>query len=364
MVKLILCLLISVTAAFAQTDFLDPTVVSAMQRSHQHFYGAMCRPLNGQESDFSFAVFDSVSNAIGKPPAVVLVNLPLWATKHAPVALIEQLHGRGVTVLLNIDIRSSKDVRGRPDPVYSFASIKAGVHDQELLTIAHELRRLGFTIWVKFFVECNGSTFWWTPNISGDNVGGELQLAATRDFRETYVYVTELFCRAGAKNVRFLFHVEGRDSPYTNFRHNKMANLWPGNVVSAIGCSRYQQAGWACDSVFIPFGTCYQQMCALDSTLPIIILEMGSYSGPGITFLCPQDEWWITYMDRFLNECGPVPRSTYPRILGVIFWGDSWASSTTWRRCNIFDEPAASVMRWKIGQSPYWIGGNGGSAKR
>jgi mannan endo-1,4-beta-mannosidase len=138
---------------------------------------------------------------------------------------------------------------------YTLESIAQGAHDTYLRSWADGLAADGTEIFLRLMHEANGNWYPWSGN-------PKAYVAAWR-------HIVDLFARAGAENVRWVWCMNTSDQP----KGNTLESYWPGaDYVDVLGVDGYNcYGGWR------PFGTilakAYARLCALDADLPVWVCE-------------------------------------------------------------------------------------------
>jgi hypothetical protein len=159
---------------------------------------------------------------------------------------------------------------GAEQPRYRLARIARGVYDDYLRDWARSLRAAGTTVYLRPMHEMNGTWYPWSGTVNGNSA---------RDYREAWRHIHEVFDRAGADNVRWVWCPLNWDSPSTP--QNRMERYYPGGkYVDVLALDGYnwgskfpEYGGW--QSFREVFETGYKRLKALGDQ-PIWIAEVGS----------------------------------------------------------------------------------------
>ena len=159
---------------------------------------------------------------------------------------------------------------GSVQPRYRLARIARGEYDDYLRRWAHGLRELDQRVYLRPMHEMNGDWYPWGGTVNGNSA---------EDYRDAWRHMHDVFRRAGADNVRWVWCPLNYDVPDT--RANRMERYYPGGrYVDVLALDGYnwgstepQYGGW--QSFRSIFEQGYRRLKALGDQ-PIWIAEVGS----------------------------------------------------------------------------------------
>jgi glycosyl hydrolase family 26 len=168
----------------------------------------------------------------GSRPALVMWYHEWHASSSFPAAEAAWLAARGSVPVVSWEPWRPPAVFG--DLVvsqrrYSLAQITAGVFDSYITRYAKEVRAYGGPLMLRPFHEMDGNWYPW---------GGLVNENEPADFVPAWRHVHDLFLRAGATNVTWVWSVNHVSVP--NTEANAISNYWPGaSYVDWIGISGF-----------------------------------------------------------------------------------------------------------------------------
>lgn len=178
--------------------------------------------------DVSIGTVDSVSNSVGRKPAM-WVLWSQWGGAHSrafPSAYVEALQSRNIQPVIWWE---PVDPSNLSDPTYPrHKNIIAGNHDSYIRQWARNAKAAGGTVLVRFAHEINNNYFPWSVNSFDNN---------PTTFKNAWRHVVDIFRQEGANNVKWVWSVvkktcAGGCNPYID--------IYPGNnYVDIMGFSAY-----------------------------------------------------------------------------------------------------------------------------
>jgi hypothetical protein len=254
-----------------------------------------------------------------------------------PAVSCEAIRASGAIPLVGIMPWSALR-QGAPEEEYNIRRILSGDFDDLLARAADDARGLGFPIMMEFGPEVNGSWFPWNGAWNGrdaDEYGERDFPDGPERFRDAYRHIVSIFRGRGATDVTWVFHIAADGAPREDW--NAASYYYPGDEwVEWIGASVYGRLG---EGKLRPFGDImkrvYPGMCALSSSKPIAILELGVSEGPGK----PE---WIREAMRAIGS------GLYPRIKAVSWWNKTRRPDGSRSTLEI-DSSAESLESYRAG---------------
>lgn len=205
---------------------------------------------------------------------------------------------------------------------YQLRRIAEGAFDTYITRYAGQVRDYGGPLMLRPFHEMDGNWYPW---------GGLVNENTPADFIAAWRHVYELFRKAGATNVTWVWSVNHQSVP--NTEANAVARYWPGNdYVDWIGISGFNWGRasplsvWkGIDSVI---GDRYAELLPYDK--PIALMETGAPEEGG------NKAAWIAQTYARLLEA-------YPRIDAVIWYDRRDSALRDWR----IDSSAAATVAFR-----------------
>ncbi|MDT3444638.1 glycosyl hydrolase [Pseudofrankia sp. BMG5.37] len=188
-------------------------------------------------------------------------------------------------------------------PKYQLSRIIDGSFDSYIRSWARGVKKLDYTIGMRFAHEMNGYWYPWSEQANGNKPG---------DYVRAWRHVHDIFAAEGARNVVWIW------SPNISYQNSTpLAELYPGDAyVDWVGFSGYY--GTAGLEAYKSFDELFDSSIAEVSRItpkPIVITETGAADGAG-----RKAEWIAQLFDS-------LPR--HPEIIGVI-WQEAM-KETDWR---------------------------------
>lgn len=228
------------------------------------------------------------------------------------------------------------------DPVFNLENINAGQFDADFRRWMREAKRFGSALIAEYGVEVNG---FWFPWNGLWNTGGGSHAAAVERFRQAYRRIIRIAREEGARNIRWVFHVDPWDEPVADW--NRFENYYPGDEwIDWVGVSVYgrqvptnpyrpsfrYQMDWA-----------YRRLMALTNK-PVIVCEFGTIAEPG------QEDWARAALSDLLS-------GRWPKVIGFAWWNASFhndpAGASHESDMRVQSSPGlAAVFRSLVGGEP------------
>jgi hypothetical protein len=164
---------------------------------------------------------------------------------------------------------------GVAQPRFRLSRIAAGDFDEYVLRWARRLRSIGMTVYLRPMHEMNGNWYPWSGAGHGNSPA---------DYRRAWRHLHDLFTRAGASNVRWVWSPNAEDVPTS--RENRLENYYPGDDhVDVLALDGYNwgadlpaYGGWSTFEEI--FARAYERVARL-APQPIWIAETASDSVGG-----------------------------------------------------------------------------------
>lgn len=250
------------------------------------------------------------ARAVGQAPGYVYLTHNWFAGRDFPAAQVRRVRARGAVPIVRLMLRSTDDEATQtPERVYTLERLLRGDFDGDLRAWAREAARQG-PLYAEFGTEMNGEWFHWNARWQGRAAG-----AAT--FRRAYRHLINVTRRAGAGNVRWIFHVNAADAPDTSW--NRFERYYPGGeFISLLGVSAY-----GAQTPFTPreevlslreqLDPAHARLRWLAPGKPILLLEFGSAADAPV----PPEVW----ADAALRD---LTSGRWLGLRGFSWWNSAW----------------------------------------
>lgn len=156
---------------------------------------------------------------------------------------------------------------------YRLARIAQGAHDSDIHRWATELATWGHPVILRFAHEMNGNWYPWGTEVNGNSAS---------DYRAAWRHVHDIFEKAGAKNVAFMWAPMAAVAGVSDF-----TPAYPGSdYVDYLGLDGYNWGndgihGWASPDYI--FTASLDRLRRLDGQKPVVIAEVASADDPDPT---------------------------------------------------------------------------------
>ncbi|MGX1614035.1 glycoside hydrolase family 26 protein [Micromonospora chalcea] len=271
----------------------------------QAFFGVMT-----DKGPHDFATVDRFVEAAGRSPQVMLFGAD-WASAEFDRSLFDRIADRGMMPMLGwepwdytVDLAARRtglavrqiDRLRATQPDYRLDRIARGDFDAHLRSWAEGVRSLGYPVAIRFAHEMNGDWYPWCERANGNRPG---------DYVRAWRHVHDLFARAGATNVTWVWSPNARWDKTTA----GLTGLYPGDdYVDWVGVTGYYGTGaftktyWSFDQIFGPTIAEIRKV----TRKPLVVTETGAADTAG------RKARWIR------ETFGSLPR--YPDLIGLIWF--------------------------------------------
>ncbi|MFD6636946.1 glycoside hydrolase family 26 protein [Micromonospora chalcea] len=283
----------------------DPPGGGLFPPAGQAFFGVMT-----DKGPHDFATVDRFVEAAGRSPQVMLFGAD-WVSAEFDRSLFDRIADRGMMPMLgwepwdySIDLAARRtglavrqiDRLRATQPDYRLDRIARGDFDAHLRSWAEGVRSLGYPVAIRFAHEMNGDWYPWCERANGNRPG---------DYVRAWRHVHDLFARAGATNVTWVWSPNARWDKTTA----GLTGLYPGDdYVDWVGVTGYYGTGaftktyWSFDQIFGPTIAEIRKV----TRKPLVVTETGAADTAG------RKARWIR------ETFGSLPR--YPDLIGLIWF--------------------------------------------
>jgi beta-mannanase len=198
-----------------------------------------------------------------------------------------------------------------------------GKFDEDLRTWCKAAAQVKYPILSEFGTEMNGEWFPWNGiwNGGGKTTGyGDPGLAdGPERFRDAYRHIITVCLGSGARNITWVFHVNGVDQPDDDW--NRFENYYPGDdYIGWLALSQYG-ALTPTQEERIDFGPAFEQVYSrltrLSPEKPVIVAEFGSTANA----VSVDQAVWAESALQVIKEKAGKPNS---RLVGFSWWNEGW----------------------------------------
>ena len=181
---------------------------------------------------YARAVVRSLEQDAGRRPAVVMWYQEWSGNPPFPAADAAWLVRRGEVPMLTWEPWDPR-LAGPNQPAYRLRRIARGAFDPYIRSYARQVRAYGRPLMLRPFHEMDGNWYPWGGSANGNSPS---------DLVAAWRHVHRVFDRAGARNVTWVWSVNGTSVPQTP--ENSISHYWPGaRYVDWIGVSAFNFAG-------------------------------------------------------------------------------------------------------------------------
>ncbi len=312
---------------------------SAEPRDEGVLFGAYC-DFGETEDRVTLEGIYEFEKLAGKSPAII-ASSSYWGEQSFPAKNLQLIARHGAVPMIYWSPWDKPyDEEKGPDR-FSLKEILAGKWDAYIDGWADGAAAFGRPFFVSFGNEMNGDWFPWSGCYYGGEHGGN------EIFRQTWRYVVDRARQRGAKNIRWVFHVNAY--PADNNTWNLMASYYPGSdYVDWLGLSVYGKqfrhtGNWSEFKDMLEWP--YEELTAIDAHKPVMLAEFGVGDFPK----SGDKAKWIR------EALSSIPK--HPRIKAAVYWHERWQNADeTYSNLRINSSPS-SLKAFRQGiASPSWIG--------
>ncbi len=244
---------------------------------------------------------DAFSSRIGRVPSVISTYRDMQYSM-LNTSQLDAVAAKRSVPLVTVEPWDSSSTT---DPRYALKNIVRGDFDAWFAAGADAARSFGKPFYLRFAPEMNGRWAPWEAGINGNT---------PQDYVQAWRHVHDIFAGHGASNVRWVWSPNVFGGSAVDF-----TPYYPGSdAVDVLALDGYNWGSLDVWQTYTQvFGSSYDKLCQLDTSLPMMIAETAS------TELGGDKAAWITSM--FTRE---IPTRT-PRVK-IVVWFDQ-NKETDWR---------------------------------
>jgi len=298
-------------------------------------------------SDFTPSDVAAFEDATGKRPVWIYFCHNWYEGRRFPWQTAEFVRSHGSIPYLRLMLLSGSPI-ALPDPVFTLENILRGRFDDDFRRWMRDARRFGTPLIAEYGVEVNG--FWFPWNGSYNREGGTYADATDR-FRRAYRHIVQISREEGARNIRWVFHVDPWDEPVVDW--NRFENYYPGDEwVDWVGVSVYGRQ--VPSDIYYPsfreqMDWVYGRLTKLAPSKPVIVCEFGTIKG------APQAAWARAALTDLIGH-------RWPRLIGFAWWNARFRNDPRNARSESVMTVQASpklveLFRKQVGNEPRVLSG-------
>lgn len=232
-----------------------------------------------------------------------------FESREFPAATCEWIRSLGKVPYIRLMLRSDLDQK-HAEKEFSLTNICAGRFDADLRNWARQARDFGSPILIDWGLEPNGQWFAWNGKWNGHRAGPPLFIAA-------YRHLVELMRAEGARNLQWIWHVNGDDDPDTHW--NRLENYFPGaDYCDWVAISAYgplTMHDWDEPASFRhEIDAVYPRLTKLAPGKPIVIAEFG----------CDIRAHHVRAAHWARAALQDLLAGRWPAIIGFCWWNETW----------------------------------------
>lgn len=277
----------------------------------RYYHGVYPGGQTGWEDDITPADLRAYERAAGRRAAWVYFSHNWFHGRRFPTRTATWIRDHGSVPFIRLMLRSPEDAVDGPDPVYSIRRILDGDFDRALVAWGRAAASFGTPLIVEWGTEMNGDWFHWNGRWNGGAANGP------RRFRAAYRHIVEQIEAGGARNITWVFHVNGDSWPQA--RWNRFEEYYPGDdVVDWVGVSIYGSLtpidGWEPEDFVDVLDRVSPRLHRMAPGKPQFVFELGSTRGsPYLT--APR------FAERALRT---MLSGRWPHLRGFSWWNETW----------------------------------------
>lgn len=297
------------------------------------------------EDKVTLEAIEKFDKMVGRPQAII-ASSSFWGELSFPAKNIRMISRYGAIPLIFWSPWDRPYTEWEKPDRFSLNEILAGKWDAYIDQWAIAAKEIEVPFLVSWGCEMNGNWFPW----SGVHYGGGTKQGAGFEGPETYKrafrYVVDRVRGRGATNILWGFHVNDYTFPEDGW--NRMGGYYPGSeYVDWLGISVYGKLfgdePWSSFKHIMEEP--YHELCAVDTSKPILVAEYGVGEFPG----SGDKAEWITGALNLL-------KTHYTRVRGALYWHERWPNPDgTYSNLRINSSPESLAAYRKGISDPFWL---------
>lgn len=273
----------------------------------------------GEEDDITPAGVASYERTVMRGADWVYFSNNWYRSRAFPAETARWIRARGSTPYIRLMLRSDAE-QDHAEPRFTLQRIADGAFDGDLRAWARGARAYGKPIRVEFGTEVNGEWFPWNGKWNGAGAktgfGDPAKSDGPERFVAAYRHIVTVMRSAGARNIRWVFHVNAHDWPETSW--NRFENYYPGDAfvnelaVSAYGTQSPEET--EADTFREMMDAVYPRLTAMAPGKPILVAEFGTdVRNPSVNAAA----WTRGALADLLGR-------RWPDVAGFAWWNEWW----------------------------------------
>jgi len=276
------------------------------------YHGVFPGDRTGREDGITPADVDAYEKLAGARVAWVYFSHNWYAGRKFPLATARWIRKRGAVPFIRLMLRSTAADNVR-ETTFTVQAIARGNFDADFRAWARAAKQFAGPLIVEYGTECNGKWFGWNGAWTENHAAGVAAFAAA------YRHIVQLMRNEGAKNITWVFHVNGGDDPPEAW--NRFENYYPGNdVVDWVGVSVYGAQSpldrQPLRRLRDRLDTVYPRLQAMAPHKPVFLLEFGCAGGND---LVQPDAWTRDALTDLLA-------ARWPHLAGFSWWNSHFTN--------------------------------------
>ena len=302
------------------------------------------------EDDVTLESLEKFEKMVGKHQAIIAFG-NFWGEQKFAMKSAQIVTRYGAIPLIFWSPWDKPYAEGMLPGRFNLYSILSGTWDAYIDKWAEDARDFGKPLLVAWGIEMNGTWFPWSGYYYGggqtDLINKPSEQLGPKIYKAAYRYVVDRVRAKGAKNIRWVFHVNNHSFP-ADKTWNRYAAYYPGsNYFDWLGLSVYgklsKYMNWS--SFFDVFHLAYDEINKLDPSKPIMVAEwgVGEY---------PQDGNKAEWIKKAFSDF----QERFSRVKAAVFWHERWQNpDESYSNLRVNSSPEALTAYRQGVRDPYWL---------
>jgi hypothetical protein len=344
-----ICIFLTCLGCFKLAAESDESALQRLARPPEGklYHGVYPGGKSGHEDDLTKNDLATYEKQVRQKTAWVYFSHNWFHGREFPLQTACWIRETGAVPFVRLMLRSSAE-ENRSEELFSLSAIINGRFDSDLKKWAVAAKEFASPLLAEWGTECNGDWFPWNAKWNGAEGGDENsagKFEGPRRFAAAYRHIIDIFRKAGALNVSWVFHVNSSDEPRDKW--NRFELYYPGDeyvdwlAVSVYGPKTPDDDEEEAQPFVRQLDKAYGRLRKLSSEKPVLVAEFGCTAGHASV---TAEEWAAAALDGLLSR-------RWPQIVGFSWWNERWENGegkndTTMR---VQDIPAlARIFRSKL----------------
>lgn len=285
------------------------------------------------------AAVQKYAQEVGKKPAfawfsVRWQNANFGAYQQFDPRLLDQFRTLGILPGITWDASRGAPIVNKAQTDFSWKAIVSGKHDAYIQQVAAAVAAYHYPFLLRVLHEMNGTWYPWGYSVNGNT--------NPADFVTAWKHIVDIFRKAGATNVQFVYCQSSLEAGQINSHLNELKQVYPGDdYVDWVALDGYANSRNHWRSLKDEFQPSYDLLTSL-STRPMILYEVGATENPNDPLF--KADWII---QGFLTT---IPQQ-FPRVKAAAWFdghadrnSDNYAVNTSQNSLNAWKQVVASPL--------------------